>query len=108
VTLIPVEIPTATVTDVAWNETGSGPNEAGSDGPLASPSQQAPPTFATSIASSPSAAAPSSSSSQGQAASDTSSAVGSVFTGAASVLGRQRSHGQIAIGLLGLAALALI
>ncbi|KAL2788158.1 hypothetical protein BJX66DRAFT_264640 [Aspergillus keveii] len=108
VTLIPVEVPTATVTDVAWNETGSGPNEAGSDGPLASPSQQAPPTFATSITSSSSAAAPSSSSSQGQAASDTSSAVGSVFTGAASVLGVHPAYSQITLGLLGLAAVALI
>jgi chitinase len=110
VTLIPLEVPTPTAADASETGTGSGSNGIETEGglPDSSSSQQAHPTFTTSVASSSSAAAVPASSSHGQTASDTSSAVGSVFTGAASVLSLQPGYAQIAVGLLGLAAVALI
>ncbi|KAL3485126.1 hypothetical protein BJX62DRAFT_217627 [Aspergillus germanicus] len=110
VTLIPVEVPIATATDVPEDEgeTDPGSNAEETDGQFAtiSPGQQAPPTFTTSVA--PGPAADASPYSQEQTSTGTLSAVGSEFTGAASVLGRQRAHGQIAVVLFGLAAVALI
>jgi hypothetical protein len=109
VTLIPVEVPTATATDVTDinNEEGLTANRVGTEGPLvpSSPSQKAPPTFAASIASgSPRAAV---SPSWEQTASDASSAEGSVFTGAASVVQVRSPYVQMAISLVSLAFTAL-
>jgi hypothetical protein len=101
VTLIPVEVPVPTHTAGGGSEPGSDSDGVIPGGPVitsSSPSQQATPTFSTSIVSG--SPAPS----HKDTASETSTADESVFTGAASVLQAR----FIAASLLGLAAAALV